>query len=170
MIRTLWEWLTTPPEIPEEYLARPEQDLELESRMNAASADFAVRRQLDFSLASLEVLDADPGEGSVIDVGAYLGQVMMRHVPGTHWARDEQGDAGIAFGPYLSDPFDQVERVRSRKPSSSFAEYVATFVAVGSAPTIAAGMKEAGLKDKGFTNWDVLVERVQRRRRQRRRP
>lgn len=170
MTNKMWAWLTGPLDIPDEHLMPLPPDPDLASAMTAVADDIAARRNLDFSLKSLGAIDADPRTGSTVELGAYLGEVILRRTPTMVWARTQHGEPGIALGPWFADPFEQADLARSAKPSPSFAEYAANLLTIASAPSVGHGARSVGLHQRASTHWDTMVAPVQRRRRRARRP
>lgn len=169
-LNKMWAWFTAPPSIADWGRTALLPDAELTAAMAELAAGYAKHRDLDFSLGSLGALDADSDLEATLEVGAYLGEVIVRCAPDMHWARDRYGDPGIGSGAWLADPFGQVEQMRSRKPSSSLTEYAASVLAFATAESTEDGAEAAGLRLSQLTQWQELAESVRRRRRKEGRP
>lgn len=134
--------------------------------MYETASEFAARNRLDFELDSLSYLDVDDEDESVISVGAYVGEVIVRRSAGASWARNGRGDPGVGIGGWMADPFDWVERARSSEPSMPLDEYVATVVAYADNPSEEMSAR-LGLNTvfEPYTAWDHYKNWLRRRKR-----
>ena len=140
-------------------------DPELADRMFETASEFAARNRLDFGFDSLSNLDVAAEDESVISVGAYVGEVIVRRSVGATWGRNGRGDPGVGVGSWLADPFDWVERARSSRPSMPLDEYVAMVVAYAENPSDETSQR-LGLNTvfKPYTARDHCKDWVRRRK------
>jgi hypothetical protein len=152
-----------------EYLDSPEPDAELAERMAREATMMASRRALDFSIDGLSALDVGLLEEDVEAVGAYVGEVLTRHAGNAVWARNRQGEPGVAVGNWLADPWEWVERVRSPKETAGLSEMVTDVLVFAESPNYQTA-EQLGWQTKTSSNWDDLKQSLTSWRRSQRRP
>lgn len=132
--------------------------------MFQTASEFATRRRLDFGLDSLLDLDVVCDDDSVISVGAYIGEVIVRQNAGAAWARNGRKHPGVGVGSWLADPFDWVERARSASRSMPLDEYVASVIAFADNPSdeTSVGL-DLETTFRPHTTWDQCRDWLRRR-------